>query len=97
MPKGTPSTVPILIPPIVNPRALPRLLLETNFVEAATANGENKPAPVPASALDRRKTEKVGAKAVMLFAIVKISIDPIRIFFIGFPASNEENNGAEIA
>jgi len=97
IPKGTPSTVPILIPPIVNPRALPFFSLEMNFVEAATAKGENKPAPVPAIALDSRSIEKVGAKAVTLFAIVKSSIDHIKIFLIGFPASKEENNGADIA
>src|SRR5699024_327251 len=61
------------------------------------ANGENNPAPIPATALDINRIVKVGASAVILFAIVKMNIEYNNIFFNGFPARREANTGADIA
>src|SRR5699024_3851099 len=96
-PKGTPSTVPMLMPPRVNPIALPFFSERTSCEEAEMANGENNPAPAPAIALDINRIVKVGASAVILFAIVKMSIEYNNIFLNGFPARSEANTGADIA
>src|SRR5699024_8139385 len=96
-PTGTPNTVPILIPPTVSPKALPLFSGGTNCVDAATANGENRPAPIPATALDINKSKNVGAIAVKPLAIVKINIEYNRTFLIFLPANIDEKTGAETA
>src|SRR5699024_1282417 len=90
-PKGTPSTVPMLMPPRVNPIALPFFSKLTSCEEAKMSNGENNPAPIPATALDINRIVKVGASAVILFAMVKVKIEYNNIFFNGFPARREAN------
>src|SRR5699024_6803038 len=78
----TPNTVTTLISTKVNPIALPFFSIETSSEDADIANGENKPAPAPATALDMSKRVNVGATAVMLFAIVKMSIEYNNIFLM---------------